>query len=88
VNGERTGQRAFRPDDVSQPHDDYAHSELEAERRLSAVEAASGVTVAVVQITGITGQDGAYLAEFLLSKGYVVHGVKRRLDLVRQSPQP
>ena len=29
-------------------------------------------------ITGITGQDGAYLAEFLLSKGYVVHGVKRR----------
>lgn len=29
-------------------------------------------------ITGITGQDGAYLAEFLLKKGYVVHGVKRR----------
>ena len=29
-------------------------------------------------ITGITGQDGAYLAEFLLSKGYFVHGVKRR----------
>jgi GDPmannose 4,6-dehydratase len=29
-------------------------------------------------ITGITGQDGAYLAEFLLSKGYTVHGVKRR----------
>jgi GDPmannose 4,6-dehydratase len=29
-------------------------------------------------ITGITGQDGAYLAEFLLSKGYAVHGVKRR----------
>jgi GDPmannose 4,6-dehydratase len=29
-------------------------------------------------ITGITGQDGAYLAEFLLDKGYVVHGVKRR----------
>jgi GDPmannose 4,6-dehydratase len=29
-------------------------------------------------ITGITGQDGAYLAEFLLGKGYVVHGVKRR----------
>jgi GDPmannose 4,6-dehydratase len=29
-------------------------------------------------ITGITGQDGAYLAEFLLSKGYMVHGVKRR----------
>jgi GDPmannose 4,6-dehydratase len=29
-------------------------------------------------ITGITGQDGAYLAELLLSKGYVVHGLKRR----------
>ena len=31
-----------------------------------------------VLITGITGQDGAYLAEFLLRKGYEVHGVKRR----------
>ena len=29
-------------------------------------------------ITGITGQDGAYLAEFLLEKGYEVHGIKRR----------
>ena len=29
-------------------------------------------------ITGITGQDGAYLAEFLLNKGYIVHGIKRR----------
>jgi len=32
-------------------------------------------------ITGITGQDGAYLAEFLLSKGYFVHGIKRRTSL-------
>src|SRR5882672_8417769 len=32
-------------------------------------------------ITGITGQDGAYLAEFLLKKGYVVHGLKRRSSL-------
>jgi len=32
-------------------------------------------------ITGVTGQDGAYLAEFLLSKGYVVHGIKRRTSL-------
>jgi GDPmannose 4,6-dehydratase len=32
----------------------------------------------IALITGITGQDGAYLAEFLLGKGYVVHGVKRR----------
>lgn len=32
----------------------------------------------VALITGVTGQDGAYLAELLLSKGYVVHGIKRR----------
>jgi GDPmannose 4,6-dehydratase len=32
-------------------------------------------------ITGVTGQDGAYLAEFLLDKGYLVHGVKRRTSL-------
>ncbi|HET98487.1 MAG TPA: GDP-mannose 4,6-dehydratase [Desulfurivibrio alkaliphilus] len=32
-------------------------------------------------ITGITGQDGAYLAEFLLAKGYIVHGLKRRTSL-------
>ena len=35
----------------------------------------------VALITGITGQDGAYLAEFLLKKGYVVHGLKRRTSL-------
>ncbi|MFA6260058.1 MAG: GDP-mannose 4,6-dehydratase [Bacteroidia bacterium] len=33
-------------------------------------------------ITGITGQDGAYLAEFLLNKGYQVHGIKRRSSLL------
>lgn len=32
----------------------------------------------VALITGITGQDGSYLAEFLLDKGYEVHGIKRR----------
>ena len=32
-------------------------------------------------ITGVTGQDGAYLAEFLLDKGYEVHGMKRRTSL-------
>lgn len=36
----------------------------------------------VALITGITGQDGAYLAEFLLSKGYRVHGIKRRSSLL------
>ena len=35
----------------------------------------------VALITGVTGQDGAYLAEFLLSKGYIVHGIKRRASL-------
>ena len=35
----------------------------------------------VALITGITGQDGAYLAEFLLAKGYTVHGIKRRTSL-------
>ncbi|SVD87791.1 uncharacterized protein METZ01_LOCUS440645, partial [marine metagenome] len=32
----------------------------------------------VALITGVTGQDGAYLSEFLLNKGYEVHGIKRR----------
>jgi GDPmannose 4,6-dehydratase len=35
----------------------------------------------IALITGVTGQDGAYLAEFLLKKGYIVHGVKRRSSL-------
>jgi GDPmannose 4,6-dehydratase len=47
-------------------------------------------------ITGITGQDGAYLAEFLLTKGYEVHGLARsnssftaeRIDPLREDPQP
>jgi GDP-D-mannose dehydratase len=40
----------------------------------------------VALIIGITGQDGAYLSEFLLDKGYEVHGIKRRsssFDLIR-----
>jgi GDPmannose 4,6-dehydratase len=36
------------------------------------------VTEKIALITGVTGQDGAYLAELLLGKGYIVHGVKRR----------
>ncbi len=38
-------------------------------------------TKKVALITGVTGQDGAYLAEFLLKKGYIVHGIKRRSSL-------
>jgi GDPmannose 4,6-dehydratase len=36
----------------------------------------------IALITGITGQDGAYLADFLLKKGYTVHGIKRRASLI------
>jgi GDPmannose 4,6-dehydratase len=39
------------------------------------------MTRKVALITGVTGQDGAYLAEFLLNKGYEVHGIKRRASL-------
>ena len=35
----------------------------------------------VALITGITGQDGAYLTEFLIKKGYTVHGIKRRSSM-------
>src|SRR6476661_6637032 len=35
----------------------------------------------IALITGVTGQDGAYLSEFLLNKGYIVHGIKRRSSL-------
>src|SRR5688572_29290966 len=35
----------------------------------------------VALVTGVTGQDGAYLSEFLLNKGYIVHGIKRRSSL-------
>ncbi len=38
----------------------------------------------VALITGVTGQDGAYLAELLLEKGYEVHGVKRRSSMWMQ----
>ena len=36
----------------------------------------------IALITGITGQDGAYLSEFLINKGYIVHGLKRRTSLI------
>ena len=39
----------------------------------------------IALIFGITGQDGAYLAKFLLKKGYIVHGVKRRASLLNTS---
>jgi GDPmannose 4,6-dehydratase len=39
----------------------------------------------VALLTGITGQDGSYLAEFLLEKNYIVHGIKRRTSLINTS---
>ena len=36
----------------------------------------------IALITGVTGQDGAYLAELLLKKNYVVHGIKRRSSII------
>jgi GDPmannose 4,6-dehydratase len=45
------------------------------------VSATSSSKQKVALITGITGQDGSYLAEFLLEKGYIVHGIKRRASL-------
>jgi GDPmannose 4,6-dehydratase len=57
-------------------------------------QATPKVAPKVALITGITGQDGSYLAEFLLEKGYIVHGIKRRassfntqrIDHVYQDP--
>jgi GDPmannose 4,6-dehydratase len=37
-------------------------------------------------ITGVTGQDGAYLGELLLAKGYIVHGIKRRSSSFNTEP--
>ena len=39
------------------------------------------MTQKIALITGITGQDGAYLAEYLIKKGYIVHGIKRRASM-------
>ena len=39
----------------------------------------------IALITGITGQDGAYLSEFLIKKGYIVHGLKRRTSIINTS---
>jgi GDPmannose 4,6-dehydratase len=46
--------------------------------KLIKVRCRKNMTIKVALITGITGQDGSYLAELLLSKGYEVHGIKRR----------
>src|SRR5262249_42326908 len=50
---------------------------MEVERKTPRIEGSS-MTDRVALITGVTGQDGAYLAELLLARGYVVHGIKRR----------
>ena len=49
------------------------------------MEATKSVKAKTALITGVTGQDGAYLTELLLAKGYTVHGVKRRASLFNTS---
>src|SRR5574343_47855 len=53
-------------------HDKGRYSTISTATRMNAT------SPKVALITGITGQDGSYLAEFLLEKGYIVHGIKRR----------
>lgn len=55
------------------------HPASSIQRSTSSIQHSRDKRVALV--TGITGQDGAYLAEFLLNKGYIVHGIKRRSSL-------
>src|SRR5262249_40674750 len=55
-----------------------SHSLIKELIRLSQRILGNPMSKRVALITGTTGQDGAYLAEFLLNKGYVVHGIKRR----------
>ena len=55
-----------------------SHSLINEFIRLSQRILGNPMSKRVALITGTTGQDGAYLAEFLLNKGYVVHGIKRR----------
>ena len=58
------------------------HSGLTTQKRHDTIEMSpnlsGGKIVKKALITGITGQDGSYLAELLLKKGYEVHGIKRR----------
>ena len=51
---------------------------------LAALTRGVGLNGKTALITGITGQDGSYLAELLLEKGYEVHGIKRRASSFNQ----
>lgn len=59
---------------VTMPHRMYATESSHAFRSLRG----STMSQKTALITGVTGQDGTYLAELLLEKNYVVHGIKRR----------
>lgn len=67
---------------VEKPHDGESSSEVREKLSASCPESMQQEEVLpnpkVALITGITGQDGSYLAELLLAKGYTVHGVIRR----------
>lgn len=54
---------------------------MDSKKAAAASSLAESATRKIALITGVTGQDGAYLAEFLLNKGYEVHGIKRRTSL-------
>src|ERR1700682_1269759 len=60
--------------------DGFAVSGMVSSKISRALKNTIGVNMTdkIALITGVTGQDGAYLAELLLSKGYLVHGIKRR----------
>lgn len=51
---------------------------MDQNKEVSSASAAEVKTRKIALITGITGQDGSYLAELLISKGYLVHGIMRR----------
>src|SRR5215467_6816621 len=80
------GARCFESAARRAPASRCCRHSLERERGMKQenpmeVGARAGGPRRVALITGVTGQDGAYLAEFLLAKGYEVHGIKRRSSL-------
>ena len=72
--------KAVRPAKAAKPSKAVAGKPAAAGKRSATAKASAGRRK-VALITGVTGQDGAYLSELLLNKGYEVHGVKRRSSL-------
>src|SRR6187200_957476 len=72
---------AVRVDCTAHPIGSRMAKTVKATARSSARAARTSAVRKKALITGITGQDGSYLAELLLEKGYEVHGIKRRSSL-------